>query len=182
MKLSGVSFFAPSFAVLVFSVCLAITTMSLQASARARSPKIEFQPALRTSLTKALYMTDELRAALVDRKDALVITHLQNLSQALTVAIRTTDPDTQNKKHLDLILSDAKKAVDQTPRLRGEERKQALQQAFRQMVLVGQTYVVDKQMKFYFCRRDRSVWFQREGKPKNPINPESMADCAQQVQ
>lgn len=152
------------------------------AEARGRSPKIDFQPALRGSLTQVLYRTDELRQALVERKDALVITRLQSLSLALGEALRTPDPDAQNKKHLDLILQDAKKAVDRIPRLQGEERRENLQQAFRQLVLVGQTYVVDKQLKFYFCRRDRSVWFQREGKPINPISPDSLGNCAQQVQ
>lgn len=149
---------------------------------RSRGPKIEFQASLRNRLTEVLRKTDELRESLVERKDALVITRLRNLSVAIGQALETQDPDAQNKKHLDLILKDAKLAVDRVPRMQGEERRQTLQQAFQQLVLVGQTYVVDKEIKFYFCRKDRSVWFQREGKPRNPINPESFADCAQQVQ
>jgi hypothetical protein len=167
---------------LFFALFCLTSSWTLKSEARSNAPKIEFKSTLKTSLANVLYKTDDLRSALVDRKDALVVTCLRNLSLALSEALRTPDPDAQNKKHLDLILADAKAAVDRVPRLQGDERKQALQQAFKQLFLMGQTYAIDSKVKFYFCKKDRSVWFQREGRPKNPINPESMADCAQQVQ
>lgn len=110
------------------------------------------------------------------------MTRLQDLVQALSQALRTADPDRQNKQHLDRILSEAQKSLEQFTATRGESKKQSLQNAFKQLVLIGQTYKTGEDFKFFFCNRDRSVWLQKGSKPKNPINPDNFLNCGTRVE
>lgn len=153
----------------------------LSVESRVKAPKIELSTSVVARLDHVMGKADDLRQALVDQKEPLVITKARELGLVLSDAIKTQDPDAQNKKHLDLILKDARSAVEQALTTTGEERKSTFQQVFRQLVLVGQTYKITENVKFYFCRRDRSVWVQKTGKPRNPINP-SDKDCGVQVQ
>jgi hypothetical protein len=63
----------------------------------------------------------------------------------------------------------------------GEERVRFLQNAYRQIVMLYQSYDIEKKYSVYFCKLDRSVWIQEaKSKPKNPFDPDSY--CGKKVQ
>lgn len=161
---------------------LLLVFISAPTLARVRAPKIELSASVVSKLDHVMGKADDLRRAMVEQRDPLVITKARELTLVLGEAIRVYDPDSQNKKHLDLILKDARKALETALTAKGEERKATFQHAFRQIVLIGQTYKINEKVKFYFCRNDRSVWVQKDGKPQNPISPESYRNCGVQVQ
>lgn len=161
---------------------LFIFSLSNQAFAKSRAPKIELSPPVVTKLESILVKADELRQALVGKQDTLATARTRDLVRTLVEAIRTSDPDKLNKQHLDRILNDTQKNLEQFSVARGDDRKSNLQNAFKQIVLIGQTYKVKDEYKFFFCNRDRSVWLQKESKPQNPVNPESYLNCGTRVE
>lgn len=160
-----------------FSILLATIAFGRQ-----KAPKIEVGEPLVSKLSVVFARADDLRGALVQRQEPMAIAKLKELEISLNEALRTPDSNRQVKEHLDRILSEAMSNVKRVPSLRGEERRAILQNAFKQIVLIGQTYKVTNEYKFFFCGRDRSVWLQKDGKPKNPISPEHHLNCGTRVE
>ncbi len=155
---------------------------SLSLHARARAPKIELSSPIIAKLEMILIKADELRQALVIKQDQIATARMHDLVRALSETRHTADPDRQNKQHLDRILGEAQKSLEEFAASKGEGRRVSLQNAFKQLVLIGQTYKTKGNFKFFFCNRDRSVWIQQESKPKNPINPENFLNCGTRVE
>jgi hypothetical protein len=162
--------------------CTLVLTCCISAFARTRAPKIELSAPLANKLEDILGRADELRKALVQKQETLTTTRILELNRALVEAMRMHDPDKRNKEHLDRILNEAQKELEQVKTLRGESRKASLQNAFKQIVLIGQNYKLTGDYKFYFCGKDRSIWPQKESKPQNPINPETFLNCGIRVE
>lgn len=150
--------------------------------ARSRNPKIELGNQVTHKLDQVLLTANDLRKAIVEKQDALVITKIRELSQILAEAHDTPDVNSENKAHLNRILKEAKSSLERFQTRSGNEKREHLQETFRQIVLIGQTYKVSQQFKYFFCKSDRSVWLQKESKPLNPINPDKYLNCGMQVQ
>ena len=52
--------------------------------------------------------------------------------------------------------------------------------AFRQIVMLYQSYQIEAPFKVFFCKKDRSVWIQKDKKPQNPFEQNSV--CGRLIQ
>ena len=66
--------------------------------------------------------------------------------------------------------------------LEEKREKKVVQKLFNSFLELAQVYDLTKDMKakVFYCRKDKSLWFQTNKKGENPINP-SYKNCATQV-
>ena len=157
-----------------------VTVVSAEAGAKPRPEKIQMDSPVITRLDAVMSKANELRGALIQKKDPMVIMKIRELNLALRDALEFHSA--QEKQHLDRILNEARTSLERVHSTQGEDRRQQLQETFKQIVLIGQTYKLNDSYRFFFCQKDRSVWMQKEGRPQNPINPDTLLNCATQVQ
>lgn len=165
---------------LVLGVC----TTGQSASAKDQD-KIPVPNQIKARLNLILKITEGLHVSLVTKNEQLIATQTQSVLYAVESAQRSlVDRSVASEqmgvhqvRSLEYLLSDLKAALlnSQLSRGRGEPMAQAL----RQIVLLLKTFDINRSYQIYFCRKDKVSWFQKSGKPKNPLNPDS--NCATKV-
>ena len=70
---------------------------------------------------------------------------------------------------------------DRSPLKKSQEKK-AIKKLFNSFFELAQVYDLTKDIKtkVFYCKKDKSLWFQTNGKAQNPINP-SYKNCATQI-
>jgi hypothetical protein len=143
--------------------------------------RISLNPVVSEELSKLLDSTKELHQYLFEKKEPQVKSQLNQLTTRVQKAMTVAKVEDQKGAHLNKILTAINKELNLAQSVSGEERVRFLQNAYRQIVMLYQSYDIEKKYSVYFCKLDRSVWIQEaKSKPKNPFDPDS--NCGKKVQ
>jgi hypothetical protein len=155
----------------------AILILILIDSSFASRKKIPVKAEAAKNLQQLLDETQELHSALFKQKDPKIATQLEAVQFAISQTLGKVHTAGPQAPHLQRILMTAKKHFKAAEISEGEKRKLSLKDAFRQIVLIAQSYAVGDKYVIYFCPRDRSVWLQKKGRAQNPIHPKTLPRC-----
>lgn len=143
--------------------------------------RISLNPVVSEELSKLLDSTKELHQYLFEKKEPQVKSQLNQITSRVQKAMTVAKVEDQKGTHLNKILSTISKELNLAQSVSGEDRVRFLQNAYRQLVMLYQSYDIEKKYSVYFCKSDRSVWIQEaKSKPKNPFDPDS--NCGKKVQ
>lgn len=142
--------------------------------------KIPLNPIVSGELSQLFDFTQQLHSTLFEKKELQVKGQIQQLSVRLQKVMTIAKVEEQKGPHLNRILLAIDKELNLAQGVSGEDRIRFLQNAYRQFVMLYQSYEVDKKLNVFFCKSDRSVWLQGDSKPKNPFQPDS--NCGRKVQ
>ena len=148
----------------------------------ARRPvqKIKIQGELKIELNALLKATVDLQEASFKGIDTNLNKATKNLLSHLNATAKKAHLAKEQKPHLLKILQAASTNLEKSRRAVGSDRHTFFQKTFSQLVIIAQMYQLDP-YKIFFCPKDKSVWFQRNSKPQNPVNPETFGDCGKPV-
>lgn len=167
---------------MLFAFTLLSLSLFISEGALARRPiqKIKVQGELKVELNALLKATVELQEASFKGIDTGLSRATKNLLVHLNSTAKKAHLAKEQKPHLLKILQAASTNLEKSRRAVGKDRHTFFQKTFSQLVIIAQMYQLDN-YKIFFCPKDRSVWFQRNSKPQNPVNPETYGDCGKPV-
>lgn len=168
-----------------------------------RDTKIKVAPAVQKPLNDLVRSALDIHQASFNQQDqqfkTAVLSTLQMVEQArsqthnLSQSVEAAENAPVNKygrrrgvlsreqrHHLIVMLDAIRDHLNRARNSLGMERKESLQEAFRQIVQVAQVYDLDD-YNIFFCRSDRSIWVQSGTKAQNPIDPERYGSCGMRV-
>lgn len=87
--------------------------------------------------------------------------------------------NSQQGQHISKILNAVSKDLASAQMTTGEDRIKYLQFAFKQIVLLYQSYEIKASYKVFFCDKGRAVWIQENNKAENPFQTSS--NCGRKV-
>ncbi|MEZ4873646.1 MAG: hypothetical protein R2827_15675 [Bdellovibrionales bacterium] len=143
-------------------------------------PLIEVEGALQTELNNVLKAADELHLAFYEQDEPKIATKIKGLLQFINRAHSRTTLANDQQPHLEKMLEAARANLELTQMKNGADRQEPLKDSFRQLVQIAKVYKLDR-YRIYFCPKDKSVWLQKGGRPKNPIHPEKFGQCGRIV-
>jgi hypothetical protein len=153
----------------------------LNGAASARTfPKIELAGPLKFELNSVLLTTTKLHDACFEAKDREVDSAIAEVIKSIDVVKRRVQSSPKEYEYLSRVLDSARSQLESSRGKAGEDRRTSLQEAFRELVQISQMFKLDA-YKVFFCPSDKSVWFQKESRPKNPIHPDKYANCGKLV-
>lgn len=164
---------------LVYSLLILGGLSSWSAEAR-RFGKIDIEGPLKKELNSVLKAAIDLHTACISQDDSQIKASLVSVISSIDSAHDHTEMADDEKMLLEKMLDSAKTQLEMTKMNRGEEKQEALKEAFNQLVQIAQVFKLDDYPVF-FCSKDRSVWLQKGWKAKNPVNPDKYADCGKRV-
>lgn len=169
----------PLFISLAVGFLFVLINLSSPSEAR-RFGKIDVEGPLKTELNNVLKAAIELHSACFDQDDQKIEASLSAVISSIDKASRHTDMAQDEKILLEKMLDSAKNQLEMTRMNQGDDRQDALKEAFNQLVQLAQVFKLDS-YKIFFCPKDRSVWLQKSWKAQNPVNPDKYADCGKRV-
>lgn len=146
----------------------------------AAKSKISLNPIVSSELSQLLDSTNLLHQYLFEKKEPQVKSQINQINSRVQKIMAVAKVEEQKGPHLNRILMTIQKEFNLAQSVSGEDRVRFLQNAYRQLVTLYQSYEVDKKFAVFFCKTDRSVWLQNDSKPKNPFQPDS--NCGRKVQ
>jgi hypothetical protein len=158
--------------------CILLVMLCFSLCATAGKPRIELDPTTTKELLAVMKQSELLHKYLFDRKGPMVNSQITVLKNNIKTAIQKVKG--QKVQHISRILSVVDKDLSSAQMATGNERVKYLQSAFKQIVMLYQSYKLDAPYKVFFCNTDRAVWIQEEGKkPENPFQVTS--NCGKKV-
>ena len=119
-----------------------------------------------------------LQKYMFDRKEPMVTSQINVLKNNIKSTI--TKVKGQQKQHISKILNTVNKELTSAQMSSGEDRVRYLQHAFKQIVMLYQSYEIKASYKVYFCNKDRAVWIQEDAKKaENPF--QTTSNCGRKV-
>ena len=162
--------------IFVFTVCI---LFSLSSDGRRA---IVLSQVLTSELNQLLSDSGELHRSFFNQNE-------ESISQALSKTLKQINRakessvviEEHSRSHLNKILDAAKGRLELTQTTEGDARRRNLKSAFEQLAHLARIYKVDRRFRIFFCPKDRSSWVKVGWKAKNPINPETLANCGKAV-
>lgn len=140
--------------------------------------RIELDETTSKELFTIIKNSDMLHKYMYDRKDPMVGSQITILKNSVDSAIKKVKG--QQRQHISKILTTINKQLTSAQSTRGEDRSKYLQSAFKQLVILYQSYKIEAPYKVFFCKNNRAVWIQEE--PRKAENPfETSSNCGRKV-
>jgi uncharacterized protein YktB (UPF0637 family) len=158
--------------------CLLLVMFCFVSDASPRKKRIELDEVSTKELTQIIKQSETLHKYMYDRKDPMVTSQINLLKNNIKAAAAKVKG--QQGQHIVKILNAVSKDLNSAQMTRGEDRIRYLQHAFKQIVMLYQSYEVEKSSHVFFCKTDRAVWLQGDGKkPQNPF--QTTSNCGRKV-
>lgn len=141
---------------------------------------MDLNPALTTELNDVLSAVNDMHSAFFEQNEEQIKATLQKVLSSIDRAKVKSGLAEDHKPHLVKMLEATRAELQVAKNSEGEQRKDSLKNALKQIVQLAQTYKLDK-YKVYFCPKDRAVWLQKSWGPKNPVHPKKHGDCGKIV-
>ncbi len=140
--------------------------------------RIELDETTSKELLTIIKNSDTLHKYMYDRKDPMVSSQITILKTSIDTAIKNVKG--QQSQHISRILNTINKQLTSAQMTRGDDRTKYLQSAFKQLVILYQSYKIEAPYKVFFCKNNRAVWIQEE--PRKAENPfEVSSNCGRKV-
>lgn len=158
------------------SILFVLCFLSSSSYARVKPPPITLKPALKSEVSSLLKDMENVHAASTARSEAKLATSLSKAKAGIAKVRSKLNLAGQQQLHISRILDTAEKGIDRAKTRTGAGRRAGMADAFYQIVQLVRVYGFTD-YKIYFCPKDKSTWFQRGKKPKNPVSPDKFLDC-----
>lgn len=140
--------------------------------------RIELDAITTSELLEIIKQSETLHKYMFDRKDPMVTSQINVLRKNIKTAIQKVKG--QQGQHIARILQTVNKDLASAQMTTGEDRTKYLQMAFKQIVMLYQSYNIQASYKVFFCNKDRAVWIQSD--PKKVENPfQVTSNCGRKV-
>lgn len=136
--------------------------------------------ALSTELNGVLKAANALHTAFFEQDEDKIEESVDEILMSLHKADSKTALANDQKPHLKKMIRATRAQINVLKNTQGEKRKDSLKNAMEQIVLIAQTYKLDR-YKIFFCPKDRAVWLQKSWKAKNPVHPVRYKNCGKLV-
>lgn len=150
--------------VLLFMFCFVL-------DASTGKKKIELDDVTTKELFTIIKQSGTLHKYMYDGKDPMVISQINLIRNNIKTTIKKFEGG--QSQHISRILNAVSKDLASAQMTTGEDRTKYLQFAFKQIVLLYQSYQIDTSYKVFFCDKGRAVWIQESNKPQNPFDNDS---------
>jgi hypothetical protein len=158
--------------------CVLLLTFCFALDASTGKKRIELDPGTTKELLNVVKQSELLHKYLFDRKTPQANSQINVLKSNINAAIKKSKG--QKVQHISRILAVISKDLSGAQLATGQERIKYLQSAYKQIVMLYQSYELNATYKVFFCNTDRAVWIQEEGKkPENPFQVTS--GCGKKV-
>lgn len=157
-----------------------LLTMTGPAHARKYYKPMPLHEALTAELNGVLRAANEMHSAFFEQNEKKIEASVEQVLNSIARAEKKTALAESQKPHLLKMLEATREEMNEVKNSSGNDRKQSLKNALEQLVLIAQTYQLEK-YKIFFCPKDRAVWLQKSWKAKNPIHPKLHAQCGKLV-
>jgi hypothetical protein len=166
------------FALILTVVFHGILVFTAEALARdaGRGRPLAAEGPLRAEVRYLLSDVEALHVHLVERKDPAVAASLNHVKRSLSRVRTRSALAGPQRQHVEKILLAAERGVDLAKTKSGVAKREGLQEAYFQLVQLVRMFDF-REYRIFFCPRDKSTWFQRGAKPRNPISPERFLNC-----
>jgi len=155
--------------------CILLVMFSFVLDASTGKKRIELDPTTTVELLSIVKQSETLHKYLYERKAPMVNSQINLMKTNLKAAIKKV-----KAQHISRILNTVSKDLSNAQGASGQDRIKYLQSAYKQIVMLYQSYNIDASYKVFFCSKDRAVWIQEEGKkPENPFQVTS--NCGKKV-
>lgn len=129
--------------------------------------RMELDPVTTKELFNIVRLSKDLQKYMYEKKDPLVQTQVSLLKANIDKTLKTIE-STQGQ-HISKMLKTINQDLVNAQSVTGKDRVKFLQSAFKQLVMLYQSYKIEAPYKVFFCQVDRSVWIQEGNKPQNPF-------------
>lgn len=165
---------------LIFIGCLLLLATPLSSAARKYYKPMPLHEALTVELNGVLRAANEMHSAFYEQNEEKIEASVEQMLNSLIRAQRKSALADSQKPHLQKMLEATQDEMNEVKNSSGDNRKKSLKSAMEQLVLIAQTYKLER-YKIFFCPKDRSVWLQKSRKAKNPIHPKLYSRCGKLV-
>ena len=148
-----------------------------EASAR-YGHKIEVQEALRSELNSVLKAASLLHGACFEQNESRIEEQTRAVIASLDKAAKKSALAHMQRTLLLKIIEAARSKLEMSQNFSGDERKESLKGAFKDIVQMAQAFKLDH-YRIFFCKKDESVWLQKGSRAQNPIHPKRYGNCGQ---
>lgn len=135
--------------------------------------KISLGPEATSTLTQIYSDLEKLRSEMYKSNEVQVNSQLGILKLALEKGIEGTKKEAINGQHINRLLLATIDHISTAQNTQGEQRLKNLKDAFKQLVILYESYKIENNLKVYWCYIDRAVWLQKQGKIENPFEPKT---------
>lgn len=170
------------------SIILLFNVFLLPFQAGAAKPSFKLDAGLKRSYMALLEQAADFHKAM-DKEDAEAIQReikeTQEIIARLSKQILSV-PQFHHKIHSHKLLKTIEEqlaVMNSTPQfVRGNGEKKNIKKLFNSFFELAQVYDLKRDMedKIFYCSKDKSLWFQEDGKAKNPINT-SYKNCGRSI-
>lgn len=158
--------------------CILLLVFCFALDASSAKPRIQLDPTTTKELLDIVKQSEVLHKYLYDRKTPMVNSQINMMRINLKTAVKKVKG--QKVQHISRILNTVNKDLSSAQAATGDEKNKYLQSAFKQIVMLYQSYKIDASYKVFYCNTNRAVWIQEEAKkPENPFNVTS--NCGKKV-
>ncbi len=165
---------------LKFLAVLLLLTFSLPSGARKYYKPMPLHEALTAELNSVLRAANEMHTAFYEQNEEKIEASVEQVLNSLDRARKKSALADSQKPHLQKMLEATKEEMNEVKNSSGKDRKDNLKSALEQLVLIAQTYKLER-YKIFFCPKDRAVWLQKSRSAKNPIHPKLYSKCGKLV-
>lgn len=148
--------------------------------AQSAKKRIALNDTVEKRLISVLEASESLGSTMFSRKELKVQTQIEQLRGQIKKAQVTVKTEGMDGQHINRILQTIDQDLSLAKSSQGDVKTKSLQNAFRQIVMLYQSYQIEAPFKVFFCKKDRSVWIQKDKKPQNPFEQDS--GCGRLIQ
>ena len=146
---------------------------------------LKLDPQLRANYVILLEQADDFHKAIAQQDETAIVSEIKETQEIIAKLYSQILSITQfqHKIHshkllnsIEVSLSSLNNSLDEN------KKKQNLKKLFNSFFELAQVYDLTKDIssKILYCPRDKSLWFQKQGKAQNPINP-SYKNCGRAI-
>jgi hypothetical protein len=158
--------------------CILLVMFCFVTDASTGKKRIELDETSTKELLNIIKQSEALHKYMFGRKEPMVTSQINLLRNNIKTAVQKVKG--QQGQHISKILNAVNKELTSAQMTSGEDRVRYLQHAFKQIVMLYQSYELKASYKVFFCKTDRAVWIQEESKkPENPFQVTS--NCGRKV-
>ncbi|MES2768846.1 MAG: hypothetical protein V4596_06830 [Bdellovibrionota bacterium] len=158
--------------------CILLVMFCFVLDASTGKKRIELDDITTKELLAIIQQSEKLHKYMFGRKEPMVTSQINLLRNNIKSTVKKVKG--QQGQHVSKILNAVNKELTSAQMTSGEDRVRYLQHAFKQIVMLYQSYEIKASYKVFFCKTDRAVWIQEDGKkPENPFQVTS--NCGRKV-
>jgi hypothetical protein len=133
--------------------------------------RIELDAVTAKELLNIINQSHSLQQYMFDKKGPLVQSQISQLKMSIEKALPRISG--QQAQHISKLLKTINQDLMNAQSAQGDTKTKFLESAFKEIVVLFQSYKIEAPYKVFFCNIGRSVWIQQGNKPQNPFIEDS---------